>query len=77
VNRDGLEEAYNSGYKAGKRATLSSDVFKNILASLVAAVSLLKRGGKKAAASDKMFEIMLSDYDAAIEAGRNNSYKEL
>lgn len=40
------------------------------LASLVAAHSLLKSGGKKAAASDKIFEIMLSDYARTIERTR-------
>jgi hypothetical protein len=40
------------------------------LASLVAAHSLLKRGGKKAAPSDKMFEQMLCDYDATITRAR-------
>lgn len=39
-------------------------------ASLVAAVSLLERGGKKAAPSDTMFKVMLSDYNKSIEAGR-------
>jgi hypothetical protein len=44
-----------------------------VLASLVAAVSLLKRGGKaakKAAPSDKMFDQMILDYERAIEQGR-------
>jgi hypothetical protein len=40
------------------------------LAGLVAAHSLLKRGGKKAAPSDKMFEQMLCDYDATITRAR-------
>lgn len=34
---------------------------------LVAAVSLLERGGKKAAPSDKMFAIMLEDYRASVD----------
>lgn len=38
--------------------------------SLVAAHSLLSCGGKKAAASDKMFEQMLKDYQASIERAR-------
>lgn len=37
------------------------------LSSLVAAVSLLERGEKKAAPSDKMFAQMLIDYNSAIE----------
>jgi hypothetical protein len=38
--------------------------------SLIAAVSLLESGGKKAAGSDKMFAQMLKDYKASIEIGR-------
>lgn len=39
-------------------------------AHLVAATSLLRTGGKKAAPSDKMFEQMLVDYEAAIKRAR-------
>ena len=39
-------------------------------ASLAAAISLLKRGGKKAAASDKMFAQMLVDYNASLDRAR-------
>jgi DNA-binding ferritin-like protein len=39
-------------------------------ASLAAAISLLENGGRKAAASDKMFEIMLEDYRAALSEAR-------
>lgn len=38
--------------------------------SLVAAVSLLKSGGKKAAPSKKMFNQMLADYTNSIERSR-------
>ena len=47
-----------------------SDAFKDVLASLVAAVSLLCRGGRKAAASDKIFRIMADDYEKSIIRGR-------
>lgn len=40
------------------------------LAHLVAAHSLLERGGKKAAASAAVFQIMLDDLAKAIDAGR-------
>lgn len=40
-------------------------------ASLVATVSLLERGGKRAAPSDKMFTTMLADYNASIESARS------
>lgn len=43
---------------------------KDVTASLVAAHSLLERGGKKAAPSDKMFAVMLSDYAKSIERAR-------
>jgi len=39
-------------------------------ASLAAAISLLERGGKEAAASDKMFDQMLKDYRRALEKYR-------
>jgi hypothetical protein len=50
------------------------DAFMQVLASLVAAVSLLKNSGKaakKAAPSDKMFDQMILDYEKAIEQGRD------
>lgn len=53
--------------------TLGREAFIRVLASLAAAISLLERGGKaakKAAASDKIFDQMLVDYKAALEAGR-------
>lgn len=37
-----------------------------VAASLNAAISLLERGGKKAAPSDKMFNQMLLDYKASL-----------
>ena len=49
---------------------ISIDAHKATLASLVAAVSLLRRGGRKAAPSDAMFNKMLADYEKAIEASR-------
>lgn len=42
----------------------------DVTASLVAAHNLLQNGGKKAAASDKMFSLMLNDYEKAFELGR-------
>lgn len=46
------------------------DAFIACAASLAAAISLLERGGKKAAPSDKMFNMMLDDYRRALEAAR-------
>ncbi len=46
------------------------EVLLDVTASLVAAHSLLQNGGKKAAASDKMFSLMLNDYEKSFELGR-------
>ncbi len=51
-------------------------VLIDVLAHLVAAVSLLEAGGKKAAMSDKAFRIMLKDYKASVERGRAFIKKE-
>jgi hypothetical protein len=46
------------------------DALLDTTAHLVAATSLLERGGKKAAPSDKMFAQMLADYQKSAEVGR-------
>ena len=49
------------------------EVAVDIAASLAAAISLLERGGKaakKAAASDKMFDQMMLDYNASLDRAR-------
>jgi hypothetical protein len=46
------------------------EALKDTTVHLVAAVSLLERGGKKAAASDAMFSMMLADYEKSFEVGR-------
>ena len=52
------------------KTTARHEVLMDVLASLVAAVSLLKRGSKKAAPSDRMFDQMIADYERSIERGR-------
>lgn len=52
------------------RAERLAEVLLGATASLVAATSLLERGGKRAAPSDKMFAQMLADYRAAAEVAR-------
>lgn len=42
----------------------------DVTASLSAAISLLSRGSKKAAPSDKMFDQMVADYEASAERAR-------
>ncbi len=39
-------------------------------ASLAAAISMLERGSKKVAPSDKMFDMMLADYRKALASAR-------
>ena len=46
------------------------EALRGTTAALVAAISLLERGGKRAAPSDKMFAQMLKDYAKAAEGGR-------
>ena len=41
-----------------------------VAASLVAAISLLEGGGKKAAPSNKMFEQMIKDYKKSLADAR-------
>lgn len=47
------------------------EVVRDVTPALIAAISLLERGGKKAAASDKMFAQMLADYSASVERARD------
>jgi hypothetical protein len=46
------------------------EIALDLLAHLTAATSLLERGGKKAAPSNAMFNIMLNDYKTSCERGR-------
>ena len=46
------------------------EALKNVTVHLIAAHGLLHRGGKKAAASDAMFSMMLADYEKSFEVGR-------
>ena len=55
---------------AEAREARLSEALRGATASLVAAVSLLKRGSKKAAPSDKMFDQMILDYEKSIEEAR-------
>ena len=73
VALDGLPEPRDLDVALDAIASAVSDEIEKLreaaldaLAGLVAAHSLLKRGGKKAAPSDKMFEQMLCDYGATI-----------
>ena len=77
-----VDTAYSLGADALYRANLpptDAECLRNekvrelvidCAASLAAAISLLERGGKKGAASDKMFEQMLKDYKASLDRAR-------
>jgi hypothetical protein len=63
--------AYRAGAAASDaRIKALEKALRNVSVSLIAAISLLEGGGKKAAASDKMFAIMLSDYQASVSRAR-------
>jgi septal ring factor EnvC (AmiA/AmiB activator) len=61
-------EAENATLQASLDAARKAHI--DTTASLAAAVSLLERGGKKAAPSDKMFAQMLKDYNASLDRAR-------
>ena len=66
-----LRRSWLDGHRAGAAASEArikalEEALIKTGASLAAAISLLEHGGRKAAASDKMFEIMLEDYRAAL-----------
>ena len=61
-------EAYAEELEAKLARAVEAGV--DVAASLNAAISLLERGGKKAAPSDKMFAQMLVDYSASLDRFR-------
>jgi hypothetical protein len=65
-----MREAAAALRSAAAREAALVEALKDTTASLIAATSLLERGGKKAAASDKMFRQMLADYRKSVEVGR-------
>lgn len=66
--------ADNGGVIPMKPVSPIVGAFTDVLGSLVAAVSLLERGGKQAASSNKMFAQMLKDYKVSVLRGRD-AYK--
>lgn len=64
------DEILARAVKAEARVAELEGVAVDVMASLAAAISLLERGGKKAAASDKMFAQMLVDYNASLDRAR-------
>jgi hypothetical protein len=69
---DRTEDATVSDEIASLRVQLATtrEALMPVMASLAAAISLLERGGKKAAPSDKMFEQMLKDYRSSLDKAR-------
>jgi uncharacterized coiled-coil protein SlyX len=66
IGRAFEEDAGQTREKLAKAVEAAVDT----AASLAAAISLLEKGGKKAAASDKMFNQMLIDYRASLQRAR-------
>lgn len=64
-----LEKGYISGREYAD--TIYKPVVIDLMAHLAAAISLLERGSKKAAASDKIFDIMINDYRKSVENARD------
>lgn len=52
------------------RRPIVDDETLGMAASLAAAISLLERSPKTGAPSDKMFDMMVSDYKRSLEAWR-------
>lgn len=55
---------------ASEKIFLTERTALKLCGSLAAAISLLENGGKKAAASDKMFDQMIKDYKGHLEQAR-------
>jgi hypothetical protein len=51
--------------------TIKRDIVLDLLAHLVAAVSLLSRSPKTAGPSDRMFDMMIADYERSIQRARD------
>lgn len=62
--------AWQEAWKYDRGEILDNDALVTVTAALLAAISLLENSPKSGAASNKMFDIMLSDYRKALEIGR-------
>jgi hypothetical protein len=62
--RLGIDEALS------RQGVTLSDALKDTAAHLAAAISLLERSPKKGAPSNKIFDLMLSDYRASLDRAR-------
>ena len=67
---DYIEELEAELDAANNKLAKALEAGVDVAASLNAAISLLERGGKKAAASDKIFAQMLVDYNASLDRFR-------
>jgi hypothetical protein len=66
---------FSEGYRAGQAASAERikalvGLLRDTTVSLIGAHSLLKNGGKNAMPSDKMFFILLEDFEKDIERAR-------
>ena len=53
------------------------EALKRTVLSLMASISLLEHGGKKAAPSNKMFQMMMADYKKDLDLGLKTLRKTL
>ena len=67
---DRIEELTNCVAVLEAKLEKAVEAGVDVAASLNAAISLLERGGKKAAPSDKMFNQMLADYNLSLDRFR-------
>lgn len=75
IEEDGTQEHNEAIRLRGENARLREGLLDSS-ASLAAAISLLERGGKRAAPSNKMFDQMLKDYQSSLERARALLNKE-
>ena len=71
--RDGIAETHDAEQRAEQAEAENERLRKmgiRTAASLAAAISLLERGGKEAAASNRMFRQMIADYNKTLEQSR-------
>ena len=70
--RQAEEEGYEKGLRDGRAPSDAAlvEALEDVTAHLAAAISLLSRSPKTGAASNKMFDQMLVDYDNSAARGR-------
>ena len=76
ANGDMYDDAASEIETLRANLEMAKNALRETIPSLAAAISLLSRSSKKAAASDKMFDMMLKDYQTSLDSGRS-TYAQL